>query len=296
MTPRIIHPDAHFEKRSRTGFTLIELLVVIAIIAILASLLLPTLGRAKAKAQGVTCFSNLRQLSYAWMFYADDNEDRLTAASDPREATNPSRFPPVAPAWVNGLMNFIPENRSNWDVTHDIHRSPLWKYLNSEKVFKCPSDKSAIQVDGRLVRRVRSMAMSLHVGDWGVNRSIDGDGYRIYRRNSDFTDPGASNTFVLMDVREDVINLGNVLFRMKGYPNAPEEVLYSDLPASYHNGAGNITFADGHVETKRWTHPDTNPPLTKGNWLPHILDSGWVNSPNNEDIIWLQERTSRAVR
>jgi len=280
-----------FSKETRGGFTLIELLVVIAIIAILAGMLLPALGKAKQKAHAIKCLNNHKQLTLGWILYSDDNEGKITAASDPRDAGGPE---PLKPAWVRGLMDFNPENRSNWDIEQDIKVGPLWNYVPSADVFKCPADKSAITVDGQRLPRVRSMAMNVHCGAWGENEKVYWFGYRVYQQQSDFVDPGPASTFLFMDVREDAVNFGNFLVGMKGYPENPEDIRIFDFPASYHNQAGTLSFVDGHSEIKRWQHPDTMPPLIKDGLLPEIEQMPTsLNSPNNPDIRWLQDHNTR---
>ena len=245
------HLTTNHPSHKRGGFTLIELLVVIAIIAILASLLLPTLGRVKAKAQGVACFNNLRQLAQAWVMYTDDNEDLIPAASDPREARFPSRFPPVAPAWVNGLMDYDPANRSNWDPDHDIRKSLLWPYTGASLgIWRCPGDRSTIEVQGRRLPRVRSYSMNFYVGGWD-QRPYD-PRFQVYSQLDLINDPGPSQIFVFLDMREDSINYSNFITEMNGWPDDPAQYRFAqyDYPAAYHGNAGSFSFADGHAEVR----------------------------------------------
>src|SRR5438552_7369595 len=126
-------------RRFHSALTLIELLVVIAIIAILAGLLLPALGKAKQKTHGIACLNNHRQLTLAWLTYAHDNNDRFLFASPRLDGTGRDT------SWMGGYLDFNPANRSNWDVTEDVHRSPLWPYCGQAAgIFRCPADHSTV--------------------------------------------------------------------------------------------------------------------------------------------------------
>ena len=295
---RILMPGAQPKSAtSSRGFTLIELLVVIAIIAILAAMLLPALTKAKVKTQGIQCMNNHRQLMLAWRMYAEDNRDVLLYAT----ATPGNQYAPYS--WVQGVLDFNTGNPSNWDVNQDIKRSPMWQYCgNSVGIWKCLADQSTIvpasgSFAGQTVPRIRSMAMSIWVGGWKqddgtvTDAGCTGPEWRVYSKLSDMVNPGPVRTWVLMDEREDRINYGNAFTDMYGYPNNPPSWRFHyDYPGSYHNRAGGFSFADGHAEIKKWLDGRTTPPIQKGgSWNA----TEYVASPRNQDIFWMQERSTR---
>ena len=266
--------------RLQKAFTLIELLVVIAIIAILAAMLLPALTKAKSKAQGVACLNNGKQMMMAWRLYVDDNQDKVPPSYGPG-------------TWLDGWMDFTPGNPSNWNIEQDIKKSLLWPYCgNSAGIWKCPADKSTAKPTsgpfaGQIVPRVRSISMS----GWFDSSDVAGfgpPGFKIYKKLSGLTDPGPSMTWVFLDEREDSINDGEMIVGMWGWPDQPGQWKIVDYPASYHNRAGGFSFADGHSEIKKWRDDRTVPVLKPG--VDLNLN---VGSPNNRDVYWLMEHTTR---
>ena len=278
-----------------SGFTLIELLVVIAIIAILAAMLLPALSRAKAKAQGIGCMNNSKQLCLAWRLYSEDNRDQLVFGYGTVANVAPYVW---VPCGANAdLDNGNPRDPGNWNYDLTIKKSPLWKYCGgSAGIWHCPAD-SAVGINnlGETKPRVRSMSMNNWVGGNGNDRTDYSGGWDrppqgwvVYRKLNSMVNPGPAMTFVLLDERQDSINDGFFCTLMYNYPNPTSTEIY-DYPASYHGGAGGLAFADGHSEIHRWIDPRTTPRLTKDLSLPPA-------SPNNRDVLWLQEHCTRKPR
>jgi len=240
------------------GFTLIELLVVIAIIAILASMLLPALAKAKTKAQGIMCMNNLKQVMLAWQMYQLDNDDKIVQSyhgGGTAAFANDARNAP----WVVGWLDWgTSSDNTNVNYLIDPKYSKLAKYFgNAKNVYLCPADNfvSNAQKQRGWARRVRSIAGNIGIGEGNAETGPWDPLYKHIKKMGDFVYAGPAETWVHLDEHPDSINDA-------GFFN-PRVSSWVDIPASYHNNAAGLSFADGHAEIHKWKASLKDIPVTK---------------------------------
>jgi prepilin-type N-terminal cleavage/methylation domain-containing protein/prepilin-type processing-associated H-X9-DG protein len=267
--------------KARRGFTLIELLVVIAIIAILASLLLSALSQAKESARRIQCINNLRQLAVTAQMYSGDNQERLVANGYGTETQLAGQR-----MWVLGDTHRNPPVFTNTAYLTDPRYAAFGDYLQAPEVYKCPSDRSRIEIDGASVPKVRSYALNGYLGWYAptLESSFLSPRHMLFLNQSDLAAGSPSRILQFIDTAP-----GNVCHpAFVVYLGFSLDGLFYHLPASQHAKVGTFSFADGHVDSHKWKSADTIA-LAREKWIPNHLA---LQFPGNVDLRWIQERAS----
>jgi len=264
------------------GFTLIELLLVIVIIAILSALLLPVLAQARAKAQATQCLSNLKQLQTGWQMYANDFEDVLLPNA-PYTTQQQGSNQPIA--WCGIAEEGWGSLPANTNLAY-YNAAIVTPYLSGQiGVCKCPGDT----VPSANGPRLRSYSMNSQMGQFilaqaGPNYVANPNpGYKVYNKVNDLTCPSPSMAWIFCDESADSIDDGFMVVNMLS-------PAWADLPASYHGWSGGFSFADGHIEIRKWAGSAIKVPVTPNKEIRNV-----ETTANDPDYLWFSQRSTCPV-
>ena len=211
---------------NKSAFTLIELLVVISIIALLMSILMPALSVVREQGKRAICLSNLRQLTMAWVLYADDYDGKLVNSD--------VSYPPATTWWVKWPANGSNSTIEEWEEA--IKAGQLWPYCLNVNLYKCPNSAKQRRLTYTIVD--------------SMNGYCKWDSFtpklKITNRN-DISRPVERMVFL----GEDPVTPGTwgVLYS--------EEAWY-DPPPKLHSNGTTFGFADGHSEYWKWRDSRTS--------------------------------------
>ncbi|MHC4325290.1 MAG: type II secretion system protein [Planctomycetota bacterium] len=244
----------------KEGFTLIELLVVIAIIAILMAILMPALNRVKEQGKRATCLSNLKQLTLAWIMYADEHDDYLVNGDTGEYGNHPDQDPWVLKDWEAGM--------TLRDKQMAIRNGALWPYTKDLKLYKCPTVNKIVR-SGNMedISRTYSISDSMNCKDWPNMNA------KMIKKRLDIPNPAYRIVFV-----DDG---GTITSALGGWTVEVTNERWWDPPPVRHGDGTTFSFADGHSDYHKWRDPRT---IEFGKQVPPR--AGSENQPGNEDLHW----------
>jgi len=264
--------------RRRGGFTLIELLVVIAIIAILASLLLPALAKAKLKATQAACLNNHKQLALAFSMYATDNSDSMVGTlriGQPggvmdKDYTYGGFWEGPKPGLTTGISETTAMDR----VRNGMSNAPIMKYIGAVGSFHCPGDLRT-----KFLKPGKGWAYDSYSKTDGMDGGMwIGAGQHPYTKISSIDNPSAAAVFIEeCDPRNE--NLGTWVM---------ERGTWVDAFAIFHGKVSTFSFADGHAESHSWHDAKTiKAAQDSAKGIPSFNWAG--GNINNPDFVWMWE-------